>query len=345
MLLRRLVAAASLGCSVVLWSPAGALAQELPQPAARPVPMEVAAARQWIQRLQQAASQRNYAGTQVFSSGGTVSSARVVHFGDGAQQLESVEMLDGQMRRVFRHNDLVYTLWPKRHLAVVEQRPVVTPFPSLPHQGSDLFDSYELLLLGTDRQAGHDVEVVMLRPRDQWRFGQRLWAELSTGLLLRTEVVNRRGDVLESAAFSEVAINVRPQPEAVLMPIRKLDGYKVVRLQPSTTQLENEGWSLRPPVPGFRQVSCVKRPLQGPRQEDGASPSQVLHAIYSDGLTHVSLFVEPFDAERHERPIQMTVGATHTLMTRRGDWWLTVVGDVPAETLKRFASALERRKP
>ena len=38
-----------------------------------------------------------------------------------------------------------------------------------------------------------------------------------------------------------------------------------------------------------------------------------------------------------------SVGATQTLMRQQGAWWVTVVGDVPAETLRRFADALERR--
>jgi sigma-E factor negative regulatory protein RseB len=32
-------------------------------------------------------------------------------------------------------------------------------------------------------------------------------------------------------------------------------------------------------------------------------------------------------------------------MLRRGEHWITVVGDVPAATLKLFAAAVERRKP
>jgi sigma-E factor negative regulatory protein RseB len=39
-----------------------------------------------------------------------------------------------------------------------------------------------------------------------------------------------------------------------------------------------------------------------------------------------------------------TMGATQTLMRRQGDWWITVVGDVPTATLKAFANGLERKK-
>ena len=69
----------------------------------------------------------------------------------------------------------------------------------------------------------------------------------------------------------------------------------------------------------------------------------MLQAIWSDGLTYVSLFVEPYDAERHMRPMQTVIGATQTLMQRRDQWWITVVGDVPAATLAQFAKALERK--
>jgi sigma-E factor negative regulatory protein RseB len=41
--------------------------------------------------------------------------------------------------------------------------------------------------------------------------------------------------------------------------------------------------------------------------------------------------------------MQAQQGATATLMQRRGEYWVTVVGDVPPATLKLFADALERR--
>ena len=53
---------------------------------------------------------------------------------------------------------------------------------------------------------------------------------------------------------------------------------------------------------------------------------------------------EPIDRVPQRQPLQTQVGATHTLMRPHGtDWWITVVGDVPPQTLKRFHQALERR--
>jgi sigma-E factor negative regulatory protein RseB len=71
----------------------------------------------------------------------------------------------------------------------------------------------------------------------------------------------------------------------------------------------------------------------------------VLQAVFADGLTHVSLFVEAVDRERHTRALATAVGATHTLMRPYGaEWWVTVMGDVPAATLEQFRQALERQR-
>jgi sigma-E factor negative regulatory protein RseB len=102
---------------------------------------------------------------------------------------------------------------------------------------------------------------------------------------------------------------------------------------------------MRQIAPGFRQVSCVSRQIDAPGEASSASASPpVVQSIYSDGLTYVSVFIEPFRPERH-RPLLAAVGATSTLAQRRGDWWVTVVGDTPPATLRMFAAALERRKP
>lgn len=298
-------------------------------------------AKAWLVRIHEAASQRNYRGTMVFSAGGSVSSSRIAHFHEGTQRFERIESLDGEMRRVFRHNELVQTLFPASRMAVVEQRDPLTPFPALLQAGEDrLVEHYELQKQGRDRIAGHDAQVFLLRPRDEFRFGQRLWADLATGLLLRADILGPKDEVLESASFSEVAIGVRAQPDTVLGPMRRLEGYKVLRPAVVRTRLEDEGWALPVPPAGFRQLSCVRRPL-----DSGAGGgAQALQAIFSDGLTHVSVFIEAYDAQRHPKPMWTSIGATHTLMRRRDDAWITVMGDVPLPTLKLFVQALERRR-
>jgi len=298
----------------------------------------------WLTRINDAANKRNFQGTVVVSAGGTLASSRIAHFCDGRNQFERIDSLEGQMRNVLRQNDVVHTVWPQSRVAMVEQRDAMSSFPGLLQAGAQrVSEFYELKQTGVERVAGHEANVLQLRAKDAHRFGYRLWAEKTTGLLLRTEVLGDNAEVLESSAFSEVSINVKPQVELVTQPLRKLDGYRIVRPSVTATQLESEGWSLKHDIPGFTMVSCVKRPFDGALRIRGAT-DPVLQAVYSDGLTFVSIFIEPFNPERHQRPISTVIGATQTLMRRQGDWWVTVMGDVPTATLRAFAAGLERKK-
>ncbi|MBX3606792.1 MAG: MucB/RseB C-terminal domain-containing protein [Piscinibacter sp.] len=300
--------------------------------------------RTWLLRIHEAAGKRNFQGTFVVSSGGTVSSARIAHFCVGTNQYERIESLDGQARHVFRYNDLVHTVWPASRVAVVERNQQPTAFPALLQAGDDhIGDFYDLQPQGAGRIAGHEADVLVVIPKDKMRYGFRLWSERSSGLLLRADVLAASGEVLESSAFSEVSIGIRAQPDSVLLPMRRLDGFRVVRSELEPTRLEDEGWVLSQAVPGFRLVNGVKRPMHAGTEAETAAPP-VLQAIYSDGLTYVSLFIEAYDPQRHTREMRASLGATQTLMRRHGDAWVTLVGDVPPATLKFFANALERKK-
>ena len=299
--------------------------------------------RAWLTRIHDAASHRNYRGTVVVSGGGVVASARIAHYINAAGQYEHSEALDGPPRLVYRHNDLVHTVWPAARVSLIEQRSLLASFPALLQSGDDrIADFYDVHAEGVERVAGHEANVLRVTPRDAMRYGYRLWADRASGLLLRADVLGERGEVLETSAFSEVTIGVKAQPQSVLLPMKRLDGHRVLRAPLTPMRLESQGWTLRQPAPGFRPVSCVSRPMQEsglPEREGPAAPA--LQAIYSDGLTYVSMFIEPFDARRHTKSMLAAAGPTQTLMVQHGDWWVTVVGDVPAATLRWFAKNLE----
>lgn len=305
-------------------------------------PLSSAEARKWLARIHVAAHERNYQGTLVYSADGALSSARVAHFCEGAQSYERIEVLDGRMQQIYRHNDRVFTLWPRSRVAVVEERdprqaslrPVIEPRAE---------ENYELREQGIEHVAGREAQILLLSPRDAHRFAQRLWIDSRSGLVLRADVLGERQQVLESSAFSQVEVGVKPKPQSVLQPMKQLNGYRQVRPSQVPTQLDNEGWVLNAVPAGFQLSNCTRRTLDP--VEGGGEPASVLQAVFSDGLTHVSIFVETIDRARPKKALLTQVGATHTQMQAYGsDWWVTVMGDVPPQTLKQFHQALERRR-
>ena len=303
--------------------------------------------RAWLLRIHGAASGHNFQGTFVVSGGGNVASARITHFCDGPNQYERIESLDGRQRRVYRHNDVVHTLWPANHVAMIEQRGMLSSFPALLQAGDDgIADWYEVRAEGGERVAGHEANVLAIRARDGLRYGYRLWADRASGLLLRAEVVGERGDVLETSAFSDVVIGIRPQPESVLNDDAQARGLSRRPPGAHADPPRSRGLGDAPAGAGLSPGELRQPADRGAGDATGEPPAPaVIQSIYSDGLTYVSVFIEPYRAARHAKPMFASIGATSTLSQRHGDWWVTIIGDTPPATLKIFAAALERRKP
>ena len=72
-----------------------------------------------------------------------------------------------------------------------------------------------------------------------------------------------------------------------------------------------------------------------------ASGFEVQQVVFSDGLAGLSLFIEPVSEKRTRREGFISQGATHVMVRRVADFWLTVVGEVPFATIKQFGAAVD----
>lgn len=298
----------------------------------------------WLQRMHAASRQRAYVGTFVVSAAtGNLSSSRIWHVADGDVLMERIEALSGAPRSTFRRNDHVMTFFPEERSRRAK-RENLDFFPNLPGApDSAIGDFYDARPLGKGRVAGFDADVLQLAPRDGLRFGYRVWSERRTGLVIALQTVDGDGRVVEQSAFSELQFDAPVKTHALAQMMGNTAGYRVEKSALVRTTAAAEGWALREPVSGFRPVNCYRRALNGESQ-----PERTMQWTFTDGLASVSLFVEPYDAQRPQSEALMTLGATYTL-TRRlsdkgGDWWLTVVGEVPPQTLRAFAQGLMRTR-
>ncbi|MDB5890630.1 MAG: transcriptional regulator [Polaromonas sp.] len=317
-----------------------------PSPSASAVNVEAESKgiNEWLMRMHEASRTRAYVGTYVVSSGGVMSSSKIWHACEGNQQIERVEALTGPPRSVFRHNDRVVTFMPDHKLVRTEKRESLGLFPEL-LQSTDhrIAEFYKVQREGLDRVAGLEADVVLLLPKDTMRFGYRVWSERKRGLVVKLQTLDTDGKILEQAAFSELQLDAPVSMDKLLQMMAKVDGYRVEQPTLVKTTALAEGWVMKAPVPGFKPVSCYKRPAQA-TTASAAATGEPLQWIFSDGLASVSLFVEPISRSSPDRESALSMGATQTLSRPVGAYWLTVMGEVPLATLKLFASGLERKK-
>ena len=300
---------------------------------------------QWIQAVRQAAQRVNYHGTVVYQAGGEMRSSRITHMFDGTHSHERIQTLDGKPREYIRRrsaaSDEVQCLIPETRRIVIEQRNVEESFPGLSSASpEEILERYTLKLGDVERVAGIECQMLTLEPKDNARYGYRLWVDRASGLLLRAQTLNERREVIEQIAFTDVRIGERID-RAKLRPSWSTEGWSVERSDYRKADLSQHGWLVPAPT-GFRKTREVARRIGG---------SDAMQAVFSDGLATVSVFIEPHSllsapAAGSQVPSADALqihGPTSAFSRRVGDSLVTVVGEVPPSTVRSVAGSVEFR--
>jgi sigma-E factor negative regulatory protein RseB len=194
---------------------------------------------------------------------------------------------------------------------------------------------------------GRAARVIAVNPKDQFRFGYRLWLDEKTAMPLKTQLCDSRGEVIEQIFFARLDM-----PENIadsdLQPAVRTDGMHWVRQGPSrdTTSAALSAYRASELPPGFHLT------VHGAQTLGGASvPAS--HLVYSDGLATVSVFVEaeagPGQAQGTapsgappDSPMQglARVGSGFAFSTIIQGHQVTAVGEVPAQTVEFIAHSV-----
>ena len=306
--------------------------------------------RVWLQRMNKALATRNYDGTFFHISGGRVETMRIVHRVRSGRVTERLQSLDGSGREFVRANDELTCYLPDQHTVLVEPRQDRGPFlGSLPQFDATVSDFYRIEALPDTHILGRPTRVIAVNPKDQFRFGYRLWLDEKTAMPLKTQLCDSRGQVIEQIFFARLDM---PEsiPDSDLAPTVHTDGMRWVRQGASADNASAALAAYRASQlpPGFRLT------VQG-AQTIGGATAPASHLVYSDGLATVSVFIEQSSsdsgapsaldpqAQAPEAPMQglARVGSGYAFSTVVQGHQVTAVGEVPAQTVEFIAHSVK----
>ncbi|MFJ3057387.1 MucB/RseB C-terminal domain-containing protein [Herbaspirillum sp. NPDC087042] len=295
-----------------------------------------------LQKMQTAAQRLDYSGSFVYQQASLIRTSRVTHIVAGKNELEKLEVLDGKPREYLRNNEDVACYMPEAKAVVMERRVTRDVFPAILDVRPEALASHYQFSAGPDeRVAGRECHAIVLEPRDKLRYGYRFWADKQSGLLLRAQTLDAGGEVVEQISFTQIQIGGIDRAR-VSPTYKDTRGWRIEKAAMSPVDLS--GWQVAPP-PGFRKISQVRRMISDSAPE-GAAPAQhrpaereVSQIVFSDGLAAISVFIEPGSQGRQEGALQQ--GAMNVLGRRQGDYWLTVVGEVPAAAIRQVSNSIE----
>jgi len=290
----------------------------------------------WLGRAAAAARQLNYVGTIVYQHGSYVETSRLVHLYELGEEYDKLVTLEGPAREVIRSHGEVRCYYPDVKLVRVEPRTLRNAFPSLsPQQQKALVDYYDFRKAETMRVAGLDTQAWVFEPKDGLRYGHKFWMDVATGLIVKAKVVDETNAVLEQFVFSEVTIGAKIDPQMVKPTWPPApDGWKVRQTGRAEAESGDTGWTVTRVPPGFIKIVDGFRRVQNARK--------VAHLVYSDGLVSVSVFVEPGRAAPPPSGFSAQNGL-NVYSRQVDDNLVTVLGQVPALTLRQIGNSVARR--
>lgn len=288
----------------------------------------------WLERLGPALTKTTYSGVFVYARGDQVSSMQVAHRYHNGRVEERLVMQDGEAGEIVRKGlDVVCVLPETGRMELTRVIPSGPFAEAFTNQLVPVDRWYQPELIGNDRIAGHDVIRLALNARDDMRYSHQLWLEESTGLPLKGKVMNASGDVLEYFHFTSLTIDDTLSDQAFEI---QSEGREISRTLKKPGDVEGAknavmGWNVGWTPEGFQPA---------------ASPESGRNNVvaFSDGLASFSVFVE--SAEGIDMPTGTSrIGATTVYMRRleadAGDFLITVVGEVPLETVLKVANSVE----
>ncbi len=286
----------------------------------------------WLRKMYDASQKLSYSGTFVYQQGSRSETSRITRYGAG--DIERLEVLDGMPREIVRTRDTVRCYLPDSKVVKVDRRTPEREFPALlPERVTALARHYEITLGDVHRVAGYECREIVLKPKDNLRYGHRLYADTRTGMLLKAVTFDAAERPIERITFTQLSLGgvtrdmIRPQHAAA--------SWRVEDAAAAPASLP--GWRLTSELPGFQKVVELKR-----RLGDSRPVNQV---VYSDGLAAVSVFIEPLENRGGVRTGLASMGAIHIYTREVANHMVTVVGEAPALSVQRIADAVEYRRP
>lgn len=325
----------------VLLLPAFMLSMSLAAAQAQPAPYSEAADNReslaWLGKVRAAALRLDYAGVFVYQQGPEVSTSRITHLGKARPVREKLEMLDGQPRECIRNGEEIICYMPAERRLIAESRGNEKAFPNFPAASSEQFAPYyRARKIGSARVAGRDAQAIALEPTDSLRYGYRLWADKATGLLLRAQTISEKGEVVEQIAFTQLSIGPVPLSR-VKASFDDTHGWRIENAVVSKLDLSK--WAIKWMPGGFSQIRAVKRRVTDLPSDPAHAKREISQLLYSDGLAGISIFIEPWSPQRVGSPVHQ--GALNMIGKRHGEFWLTIVGEVPMVAIRQVADSIE----
>lgn len=290
----------------------------------------------WLVRVDQAAERANFSGTMsLIKDGETRRTMKIEQGFDGRnthQRLVSVS--GGEECEILRRGDESAVVYPERRVVIHGYQRLRSPVPKIHHDLDRLKQYYQLETGEQEEVAGRPCQLVKATSRDGYRYGYEFYVDTASGLPLRVRVVTPTGEKIEKFSFTSLEVKDSIQqfgPKSFWLET-DTQGFETVAL-PYGSELAPHAWRIENLPPGFEEQFSVIRKLP-------LNPEPIHHIVLADALSRISVFITHPPESTPERSWHFSRKALNGYVTVRDGHHITVIGGVPAETIRMIGDSL-----
>ncbi len=289
---------------------------------------------QTLQKAAVAAHALSYQGIFVCQSGSQSKSVEIKHLFNGQHEFSRNVVLDGSPREVLSQGGDVVIYNPRQEKIIIEKRRGQNMFPAiLPIDLEGIKANYSVKVGDIERIADRQAQSLVLEAKDNLRYSYQFWVDTEYGLLLKSVMLNNRNEAIDSMAFNQLSLINTGDLDWFKPKIDAKKAYVMEEVNTTTDKQANQNWRLKALPEGYLKVDQMVRMVRGK-----ALP--VTHLVFSDGLASVSLFIEPLENGIKPKTGRSMVGNTSFYSNVAGSLQITVVGEVPEQTVAKIANAV-----
>jgi sigma-E factor negative regulatory protein RseB len=291
----------------------------------------------WLTITAIAGHQTNYTGVFVYQYDNFVETTKITHIAGSKGEFEKLDRLDGPKREIIRHDGVVWS-YDNHKLVQLDSHQGRSRFPSLlPEQLTALGENYQARLLDVERVAGYNAQVILFQPKDNLRYSHKIWVDADSGLLLKAAVLGDKNRVAELYAFTQLQIGGDIDNSWV----EECDTVHMhgIKASPEAPEVAKEvtpivsGWVADNIPSGFKKTMEIRRAMHGKH-------APVIQLMYSDGLSAISIFIEPDDQDEDDVDGLSSRGSVSLYHKVLDNNLVTVVGEVPPLTVMQVLDSV-----
>ncbi len=286
-----------------------------------------------IERCQKASQNLNYKGIYISQNGQELKSVEITHALHGSEQFTRINLLDGNADEVLSHGKNVVIYHKHDNNVVIQKREQQHLFPAIFRGQISEIKKYYLLSFGmSERVAGRMTQRVNLIPKDSFRYAYNFWVDQETSLPLKMIISNIDKQILEQSAFNKIQFNTETNLEWFTP---TLDSSKKYLIEESITKEINLNrfWTAKNIPPGFKEVNFMVSKMSGINLVRN-------HSVYSDGLSYISLFVQPVRKGQKPKVGDLSFNATNISARYYKGYQIMAVGSVPIKAVRSLIDSV-----